>query len=92
MPKNEKLNNHLLQILLYLSIVTILLLSALNVTNYVNDQKVLGVSTNGVPTDIATNTEFWTDFLSKNPNYIPGWIEIERFDKAVEIDPNFGLF
>lgn len=63
--------------------ITILLLSALNIENYLTPKEVLGIKT-------EDNTDkFWTDFLSKNPNYIPGWIEMGRLDETRKIDPNY---
>ena len=45
----------------------------------------------GVETQIDLEEKFWQEFLDKNPNYIPGWIEIGRNDKVKEIDPNYLL-
>lgn len=68
------------------AIIALLLLSAFNIENYLAPKEILGVETQK-----ETNEQFWTDFLAKNPNYIPGWIELERWDKVIEIDPNFLL-
>ena len=45
--------------------------------------KVLGVN--------ISNEEgvYWYQLLQKNPNYIPGWLEIGRLDKVKSIDPNY---
>lgn len=47
-------------------------------------EKVLGADIH-----ISATEEFWDKFLSENPNYLPGWIEIGREDKAYALDPNF---
>jgi hypothetical protein len=68
----------------YVIAILILILSIININSYFPQKPpVLGVETK--------NTEgiFWYDFLQKHPNYIPGWIEIGRVDKAIEIDPNY---
>lgn len=67
--------------------VTLLLLSALNIENYLTPKKVLGIETETGNKQV----KFWEDFLSKNPNYIPGWTELGRLDKVKQIDPNFLL-
>jgi hypothetical protein len=67
-------------------VITLLLLSALNIQVYLQPKVVLGVET-------ETNTDdvFWANFLEEHPNYIPGWIELGRFDKVKQIDPNYLL-
>ncbi|MEK7550528.1 MAG: hypothetical protein AAB535_01980 [Patescibacteria group bacterium] len=67
------------------SVVMILLLSALNIQSYLEPKPVLGIETED------NEKIFWEDFLSKNPNYIPGWIELGRLDKVKQIDPNYPL-
>jgi len=72
------------KLLVYSSIIFILLiLSLVNIKNFLTVKTVLGANT-------ANNETFnWDGFLKTNPNYIPGWIEIEREDVAKNIDPNF---
>lgn len=82
----KKLNISL-QLLIYTATLFLLLLTALNLNNYFMPKKVLGLTA-----DEDNGSEaFWQDFLSKNPNYIPGWIELKRYDKVMQIDPNFLL-
>ncbi len=71
-------------VLLYSGIIFLLLLTAINIKNYLTPKKVLGIQ---IQSEDPTN--FWKDFVDKNPNYIPGWIEIGRIDKIKEIDPNY---
>jgi hypothetical protein len=73
-------------LLVYLTILFLLLLTSFNIDNYLKpkdqitrEEKVLGASENG----------FWEDFMKENPGYIPGWVELGRVDKIMEIDPNF---
>ena len=74
-------------ILLNMAIVIILLLTALNIEGYLSPKQVLGLETETGDREVI----FWEDFLSKNPNYIPGWIELGRLDKVKQIDPNYPL-
>jgi hypothetical protein len=68
------------------SIITLLLLSALNIKNFLTPDVVLGTGhVNSV------NEDYWREFLLENPDYIPGWIELGRFDKVMQIDPNYPL-
>ena len=71
---------------LLVSAITLLLLSALNIENYLAPKEVLGIE---IQSD--TNEEYWIDFLQEHPNYIPGWIELGRYDKVKQIDPNYPL-
>lgn len=72
-------------VLLYLFIVFALLISAVNISTYLKPIKVLGAETQETNSQVA----FWQDFLSKNPSYVAGWIEIGRMDRVREIDPNY---
>lgn len=80
--------NHIKSEAIIISVaIVILFLTAVNIATYSKPKtiEVLGAET-------ETNTEeFWKEFLSKNPNYIPGWIEIGQTDKALKIDPNYDL-
>lgn len=64
------------------------MLSLVNIKNYLAattvPEKVLGAE---IDNNVTIN--FWNDFLSKNPEYVPGWLEIGRTDKAYSIDPNY---
>lgn len=70
---------------IYFAVLIIIILSIVNINTYLTPRKikVLGASTEN--NDIT----FWQEFLTKNPSYIPGWIETGRTDKASEIDPNY---
>ena len=80
-------NNIVKEIFIYTSLLFVLLLTSINIYNYLTPKElaVLGAETEN------KEEVFWQDFLTKNPNYIPGWIETGRLDKAKEIDPNFKL-
>jgi len=83
-------------LLFYVATITLLLLSALNINqfvfqteDYLTPKDVLGAETiNG---DQDEETKFWSEFLTKNPNYIPGWIELGDFERIKQIDPNYFL-
>jgi hypothetical protein len=80
----QRINKAARQLLIFVAALFILLLTAINIDGYQTPKEVLGVET-----QIDTDAIFWEEFLSKNPDYIPGWIEIGRMDKVKEIDPNY---
>jgi hypothetical protein len=71
---------------LFLLICSLVLLglSAININNFTYTKSVLGIQQ-----PEATSEKFWSDFLSKNPAYVMGWLEVGRYDKAASIDPNY---
>jgi len=73
-------------ILLAVCAITLLLLSALNIQNFLAPREVLGIET-----EESVDEEFWREFLVEHPNYIPGWIELGEWDKVKQIDPNYLL-
>jgi hypothetical protein len=89
MPKSAhkrfKLNRATKEFFIYIALLFVLLLTSINISIFVSPKevKVLGVETQ--------NKEeiFWQDFLSKNPDYVPGWIETGNVDKAKSINPNY---
>jgi len=89
MPKtanrNKLLNKTSKELFIYVALLFVLLLVSINIDTYLKPvtTKVLGAETQN------KEDVFWQDFLSKHPDYIPGWIEIGRIDKANEIDPNY---
>jgi hypothetical protein len=74
------------ELLIIVSILFLLLLTSVNINNYLANNKVLGIETEN-----SEGSVFWQDFLTKNPDYIPGWIEVGALDKAVQIDPNYKI-
>ena len=80
----KRVNDTSLQLLAFLAALFILLLSAVNIRSYQSPKKVLGAES-----QVNSEDKFWDEFLVKNPDYIPGWIEIGRVDKVKEIDPNY---
>jgi hypothetical protein len=83
--KNVKKQLKLRYLSICLLIIIVLLLSAFNISKYLSPNHVLGAATE----KDTGQEEFWSTFLSKNPDYIPGWIEIGRADKARGINPNY---
>ena len=83
MPKSA----HWKELLIYISLLVVLILTSINIDNYLKPKitKVLGTKT------VNSEETFWQDFLINNPDYIPGWIETGRTDKVNEIDPNYLL-
>lgn len=89
--KSKKINNNIELVIVYTAVLIILLLTAFNLQNYLGDKKVLGVSVSidTKNTKSISDRAFWENMVDKNPNYIPGWIELGRMDKVREIDPNY---
>jgi hypothetical protein len=79
--KSKDVSFHLF---VYLLIVFLLLLTSININNYLAPKKVLGVEAQEQDAG-----KFWQEFVKKNPDYAPGWVELGRVDKVKEIDPNF---
>jgi len=86
---HTRVNKTAKQLFIYVALLLVLLLTAINIENYQTPVKLVKVL--GEETQINGDQQFWQDFLTKNPNYIPGWIETGRIDKAKEIDPNYEL-
>lgn len=87
----KKIREISLQLFIFTFVIFILLLTSINIENFLTFKRVLGIQT----TFVSQNNKkqiFWENFLSNNPNYIPGWIETGNADKAKEIDPNFNAF
>jgi len=82
----KKVNEAAIEVLIFTSIIFVLLLTFVNIKNYLTPKKVLGAET-----QVDLRQDFWNNFLSQNPNYIPGWIELGRMDKVKEIDPNYDV-
>ena len=87
---SAKRNKHLKtetvkEIFVYIALLLIIILTSININSYLAARKinVLGAETR------VTDNSFWQNFLSKNPDYIPGWIETGRIDKVTQIDPNY---
>jgi hypothetical protein len=82
---SKSVNKIAKDLFIYVFLLFILLIVSINISNYLKPKevKVLGSKTENI------EEGFWQNFLTKNPDYIPGWIEIGRTDKASEIDPNY---
>lgn len=74
-------------VFLYILLILLLVVSAININNYLSPRKVLGAEVQ----ETSADEVYWNNFLAKNPNYIPGWIELGRWDKVRQIDPNYLL-
>lgn len=84
--KEIKVRSASLEILIITVTLFVILLTIINIENCLTPKKVLGAETK---TD--SDQQFWSDFLTKNPEYVPGWYEVGRIDKVREIDPNHEL-
>lgn len=78
------------QLLTYVVILVVLILASYNIGVFLDKREVLGIEDNStVP--VKDNRAFWEKFMQEHPEYIPGWIELGRIDKVIEIDPNYFL-
>jgi len=82
---SAKRRNLLIETLIF-SITVILLLLSIGNLNSLGPKMVLGIQNENVE---SPDLEYWQNFLKENPDYIPGWIELNNSEKAREIDPNF---
>jgi hypothetical protein len=79
MPNGPKLNpKTLYPLVAALFVVTVLTISFFNLKSYFYTPKVLGTETE---IQINPAQTFWEQFLAKNPNYFPGWIELSKIDE-----------
>ena len=89
-PALTKQKEIYIELIVLVASFIVLLFSSINISSYLSQKKVLGVSTSILnTTDPGKDKKFWDDFLAKNPNYIQGWVEIGMLNKAKEIDPNY---
>ncbi|MDP2947778.1 MAG: hypothetical protein Q8N88_06710, partial [Nanoarchaeota archaeon] len=70
--------------------ISLLFFSAFYLKIYLNKKIVLGTKV-----DTSREVMFWQEFVSENPQYYEGWIELYNLtgesgylNKAIEIDPN----
>lgn len=81
-----------IELVICVASILILVLTSINITSYLGNKKVLGAETSNPGTKTSSDdTAFWQDFLTKNPDYIPGWVEIGNTAEAKKIDPNFNF-
>lgn len=87
MQTKRKGNKTIKELLFYASIAILVLLSYNNLVTYYSPKKILGVTTE---TNLNPDKEnFWQNFLKTHPDYIPGWLEINKTEEAMKIDPNY---
>jgi hypothetical protein len=80
----KKVNDVAIEIFIFTAALFVLFLTSININNYLTPKTVLGAKTL-----VEDDSQFWNEFLSKNPTYIPGLIETGNIEKAREIDPNY---
>lgn len=86
MPAAKK-QQDLNYLLMLVGFVFLLVLSFFNIEQYLGKTEVLGATTDY--SDDDSEVEYWQSFLTQHPDYIPGWIELGRWDKVKQIDPNY---
>ena len=66
--------------------LTILIISFLNLADYITPKKVLGaqidMNTEKL-NELRTSEKFWESFLNQNPTYLDGWIELTRIETEI---------
>jgi len=83
----SKKRNDATKLIVYIITLLLLLLTSVNIHKIFKTEEVLGIETKM----IEDEEKFWKDFLTQNPDYIPGWIEIGDYEKVKQIDPNYFL-
>lgn len=75
-------NKSLLYFLSCLAIINLLLLSGINIESYLQKDKVLGaqVTVYNPTDDLEKERDFWKTFLSQNPNYLDGWLQLSKLE------------
>ncbi len=81
---NRMVNKDINHLIFIVGVFVLLLLSLVNIKTVFSKKEVLGLET-----QIQSDDKFWNDFLIKNPNYLPGWVELGKADVASKIDPNY---
>lgn len=84
--QKHKVNRNTKFLFLMVGAFILLMLSVVNINNLTLEKKVLGADSQE-----NIELEFWENFLSENPKYIPGWLELNQTDQAKSIDPNYQL-
>lgn len=81
MTKKRDFSKELNFLFLVMTTVIILLLSIFNLQSQPKTKTVvLGAS---------DNKEYWQEITSNHPSYRDAWVELGRYDKVYEIDPNY---
>lgn len=104
MPKQPAQKDLLKLIFIPIAIVLLLFLSSFNLHSYLTkgSEKTSVLSQT---TSLDEQSAFWKEFLSQNPNYIPGWAEYAKInyqlenyqeanlaiEKIEQIDPNYEI-
>jgi cytochrome c-type biogenesis protein CcmH/NrfG len=82
-PKKKKCIRNLKKELLYLcsccSLIILLFLASFNIESFLSRAQVLGAQTQKGST-LVGQARYWEDFLSKNPTYLDGWLELAQIE------------
>lgn len=76
--KLDKLKKEFYYVCSCCAIVLLLIISGLNINNYLTKQKILGSETNITSEESKLNQQrdYWENFQRQNPTYFEGWIEL----------------
>jgi hypothetical protein len=85
----KKVNEAVIETFIFVSILFVLFLTSINIKNYLTPKKVLGAETKADTETSSVQAKFWSDFLTKNPNYLPGLKETGNIEEIKKIDPNW---
>ncbi len=73
------------------SLVFLLFLASFNFNSFLKTSQVLGVTTeNTKGSSLESQKVYWENFLSKNPTYLDGWIELSIIELNLG-DKNYAL-
>jgi tetratricopeptide (TPR) repeat protein len=83
-----------------LAIITLLIITGVNINNYLNSQKVLGASVDISP--LQNEKVYWQNIVNANPTFVDGYLQLAKVEvelgntneatnfiaKALSLDPN----
>lgn len=76
-----KTKDSLIYLLSVAGILVSLILINFNIKTYLNQKKVLAAATFEEETiELKKEAFFWESFLSQNPTYLPGWLELSKIE------------
>ncbi len=81
MSISAKTKDKLTYLLSALGILVSLILISLNIKAYLSQKRVLAAETQDEEiSQLKKEASFWEGFLSQNPTYLPGWLELSKIE------------
>ena len=85
MPKKpaQKVYEELVTFLLFSFSVAMLFLSSFAIQLYLSNNEGRNSDVLGTQIDLENEKEVWTKYLTDNPEYFPGWLELAEIEEAL---------